>query len=104
MTVQQGAAEADVSRSALFAVWMPWLVFGGFWLVLAAVEMAAGQPALTLQWVVLGVIVIAEAFWVRTFGVDLTRESAMVRGLRRRSVPWQEVQAVVRHAPLVSIQ
>jgi hypothetical protein len=75
---------------------MPFFVFGGFWLVLAAVEMAAGQPALTLQWVVLGVIVIAEAFWIRTFGVDLTRESAMVRGLRRRSVLWQEMQAVVR--------
>ena len=100
MTVQQGAAEADVKIRTVRRVWMPLFVFGGFWLVLAAVEMAAGQPALTLQWVVLGVVVIAEAFWIRTFGVDLTRESAMVRGLRRRSVLWQEVQAVVRHRRL----
>jgi hypothetical protein len=42
---------------------------------------------------------VAVALSTRTFGVDLTRESAIVRGVRRRSVPWQEVQAVVRYPP-----
>lgn len=39
----------------------------------------------------------AAGLWSRTLGVDLTRESANLHGSRRRSVPWQEVQAVVRY-------
>lgn len=39
----------------------------------------------------------AAGLWSRTLGVDLTRESANLHGSRRQSVPWQEVQAVVRY-------
>ena len=31
----------------------------------------------------------------RSFGVDLTPESANIRGLRRRRVPWSQIQAVL---------
>lgn len=40
---------------------------------------------------------IAEVMWVRTFGVVLTPEAAEVRAVRRRTVPWQDVQAEIRH-------
>lgn len=49
-----------------------------------------------------GCVFIAEGFWIRTFGVVLTAEYASIRGLRRRRVPWSEVQAVVRHRQLGS--
>jgi hypothetical protein len=44
---------------------------------------------------VLGGVFVGEALWIRTFGIDLTPESANVRGIRRRSVPWGRVQAVL---------
>jgi hypothetical protein len=47
-------------------------------------------------WVMLGCFSVAKALWLRTRGVDLTHESAILRGFRRRTVPWHEVQAVVR--------
>jgi len=39
---------------------------------------------------------MVEALWLRTCGVDLLPEHALVRGFRRRVVPWQQVQAVAR--------
>ena len=50
--------------------------------------------------VVIGCVFVAEALWIRTFGVDLTREAANIRGLRRWSIPWRHVQAVLRHQQL----
>jgi hypothetical protein len=46
---------------------------------------------------VLGGVFVGEALWIRTFGVDLTAESANVRGIRRRSVTWSQVQAVLAY-------
>ncbi|HEY8719989.1 hypothetical protein [Pengzhenrongella sp.] len=46
---------------------------------------------------VIGTAVVVEALWIRTWGIDLLPEHALVRGFRRRLVPWREVQAVVRH-------
>lgn len=54
-------------------------------------------PAVGLVWLTLACVFVGEALWVRTLGVTLTPEAAQVRGVRSRSVPWQEVQAVVRH-------
>ena len=45
---------------------------------------------------VAGCLWVVGGSWIRTLGVDLTPESAIVRGVRRRSVSWPEVQAVVR--------
>src|SRR5665647_2835884 len=45
---------------------------------------------------VAGCLWVVGGLWIRTLGVDLTPESAIVRGVRRRSVSWPEVQAVVR--------
>jgi hypothetical protein len=42
-------------------------------------------------------VIVAEALWALTWGVDLTPESVNLRGVRRRSIPWQEVQAVLRY-------
>jgi hypothetical protein len=36
-------------------------------------------------------------FAVRTLGVELTPEAAVIHGRRRRTVPWLEVQSVVSH-------
>lgn len=52
---------------------------------------------IALIWLVAACVYVAEASWIRTFGVVLTPHIAHVRGVRRRSVPWQDVQAVIRH-------
>jgi hypothetical protein len=63
--------------------------------------MAAFHMAFDLPWfsvdLVLGCVIVAEALGIQTFGVDLTRESADIRGIRRRSIPWLQAQGVLRH-------
>ena len=39
---------------------------------------------------------MVEALWLRTRGVDLTDQAAVLRGFRRRTIAWRDVQAVVR--------
>ena len=96
MTVEQGTAEADVRIRTPIRDWMWMFVFGLFWFALAAFEMTSDM-SWSAQHLVVGSVFVGQALWIRTFGVDLTAESAHIRGLRQRSIPWQQVQAVLRH-------
>jgi hypothetical protein len=96
MTVEHGTAEAAVKIRSPRSWWMWMLLFGGFWFVFATAQVLFGSPVLAVAWLVAGCLWVAGGLWIRTLGVDLTPESAIVRGFRRRSVSWQEVQAVVR--------
>jgi len=62
----------------------------------AFVDDPLGQ-ALTLGLRCMWALLVAMTLWGLTWGVDLTPESANVRGIRRRSIPWREVQAVLRY-------
>ena len=44
---------------------------------------------------VLGGVFVLESLLIRSFGADLTPESANVRGFRRRRVPSSQIQAVL---------
>jgi hypothetical protein len=60
------------------------------------VDEPLGQ-ALTLVLRCMWVLLVALMLWGMTWGVDLTPESANIRGIRRRSISWREVQAVLRY-------
>jgi hypothetical protein len=94
MSIEQGAAEADVLIRVPRREWVRLFVLGGWFFVLAAFTDQAG---LALLWLALGGAVVARGLFFRRFAVDLTAESANLRGLCWRSVPWTRVQAVVRH-------
>lgn len=96
MTLKQGAAEAEVKIRTSRVYWMLGFGYGLFWLVLA-IGMAWLGSLIAVAWLAFGVANVAKALWLRTVGVDLTPGSAILRGRRPRSVPWQEVQAVVHH-------
>lgn len=96
MTVRQGSASADVKIRTPRREWMPLLGFGGIWFAFLALDVATDLPW-SKPSLVVGCVFVAEALWIRTFGIDLTRESAIVRGLRRQIIPWQQVQAVLRY-------
>ena len=93
MSVEYGVAGATIRIRAPRRDWI--VLFAGG-LVILAMQ--------TLVWVgggdtepaVLGGILMAESLWIRSFGVDLTPEFAIVRGLRRRHIRWGQVQAVYR--------
>lgn len=97
MTVEQSAAEADVKIGPVLFSWKWHLAstLGG--LSLAAKASLHGSPWVALTWLILVCGSIALLFVVRTLGVYLTPECAVIRGRRRRRVPWQEVRSVVSH-------
>jgi len=97
MTADQGRAEAEVKIRTTRQAWMQPFVFGGIWLVFAIGWVTIDQPFFAVCWLVLGCASIVKAVKLRTMGVDLTPESANVRGVRRRCIPWKDVQAVVHH-------
>jgi hypothetical protein len=97
MTVEQSAVEAVVKIRTRRRDWMRWFPFAGFQLALAVGWMWLNQPYFALVWLAFSCASVAEALWLKAVGVDLTGESADVRGLRRRQVPWAEVQTVVQH-------
>ena len=98
MTLERGAVEAGVKIRVPGHVWIPQLMMGVLFLVAGAGYVWRDQPWFALCWLTGGGVSAAAALWAaRTLGVDLTREAAIVRRFRRRSVPWQEVQAVVRY-------
>jgi hypothetical protein len=98
MTLERGAVEAGVKIREPRHVWMLPLVMGVAWLVLAAINEWRAGPLFAPYWLMtLSCLSVAAGLWGRTRGVDLTPESANLRGFRRRSVPWLEVQAVVRY-------
>lgn len=103
MTIEQGAAEAGVRIGPVPAKssWK-WRLLGAFCgLSLAAPNFAHGRPWVGLLWLVIGcanlVLPFVLAFWVRSVGVYLTPEAAVIHGRRRRRVPWLQVQSVVSH-------
>ena len=96
MTIEQGASEADVKiRVPRTWVGPTYLVTACCWFFVAAASWPMGRPWVSLLGLVIGCLNVASVLAIRVFGVDLTPESAVVRGLRRRRVPWVEVQAVV---------
>ena len=96
MTIEQGAGQAHAVvkvRTPWYALIQPFLMAGLF-LVIGA---SSWTPRISsLPWIAAGVIV-AQSLWEQTWGVDLTPESVNLRGFRRRSIAWPEVQAVLRH-------
>jgi hypothetical protein len=97
MTIDRGGASPVVSIRVPGRVWVGPLAYGGVWLLFAVLWSMIDQPFFALSWLTLGCVMVVTALWSRTFGVDLTRGCAIVRGFRRRVVPWHEVQAVVHH-------
>jgi hypothetical protein len=97
MTLERGVVDADVKIRVPRHVWMGPLVMGVAFLVLGAAAVWRHGPLDGPYWLIIGGLGVAAALWARTLGVDLTGESANLRGFRRRSVPWQEVQTVVRY-------
>jgi hypothetical protein len=102
MSVENGVIEAAVRIRTPRLDWMPMLVAGLVALGMRALElMVLAGPSPGGAWntgqggllVVSGVFVL-ESLWIRSFGVDLTPEFANVRGLLRRQVRWDQVQAV----------
>jgi hypothetical protein len=69
--------------------------FAVIWLVLVGLTLTTDHYAGSTSSLVIGGVLIAEMLWIQTFGVDLTRKCAVVRGIRRQSIPWQHVQAVL---------
>lgn len=41
-------------------------------------------------------VLVAEAFWVTTLGVELTDEAFVMRGLRKRVIPWRRIDEIRR--------
>ena len=81
--------------------WVAELVMSGFCFTYAArfwVSPATFWPGAwhAWFWLVLGCATVVEALWLRTRGVDLTDESAVLVGFRRRTIAWRDVHAVVR--------
>jgi hypothetical protein len=104
MNIKQGAAEAGVRIGPvpLHGSWKGCLVgvLGG--LLLAA--FAGHKPWGALFWLAVGcfnaVYPFVMARRVRSFGVYMTDEAAVLRGRHRRDrrrVPWLQVQSVVSH-------
>lgn len=103
MSVEPGVTEATVRMRTPRMSWMALLVAG---LALIAIRALAavvftGELSPDGSWgtgdnsaLVLGGVLVAEALLIRSFGVDLTPEFVHVRGLRRRSVPLSQIQAV----------
>ncbi|MGV8847022.1 hypothetical protein [Tessaracoccus sp.] len=42
----------------------------------------------------LGLILVAAAFWISTFGIRLNPQSLQVIGIRRRTIPWTQIQTI----------
>ena len=101
MTSEQGPSEAVVKiRAPARRAWILFLVIGGSYLAIAALSLMGGWPwsLFILLALPLGCCLTAFALALRTLGVDLTPDFAIVRGFRRRDkVPWLKVQAVVSH-------
>jgi len=105
--IMQGTAQTVVEIRTRRGVWIQQLVMGGCWLAIGVAMMSVEREPTTRQlsfislwWMGLGFDFVAQGLWLRTVGVDLTPELAKVRSLRRRNIPWPEVQAVVHHRRL----
>jgi hypothetical protein len=99
MSIEQGAGPPDAVvriRSPRYVLIQP-VVMAGLFLVIAGSnwtrdDQIGNSPPF---WLALAGVIVAQSLWELTWGVDLTPESAVLRGVRRRSIPWREVQAIV---------
>jgi hypothetical protein len=98
MTIEHAtvAARDKIRGHQTAASWCFSFLGAGF-CAFATVNMTQGDAWLTRGWLAVGCVYLATPWVMWTFGVDLTPESANVRGFRRRAVPWARVQAVVSH-------
>lgn len=101
---EQDGADALVKIRMPRSYWIWALVFAVFWCAFAADQylLPPGRVAPGWSWLAgaqlaVGCLLVGQALWIRALGVDLTPESANVRSFRRRNIPWQDVQAVVRY-------
>ena len=97
MTIEHSATEATVKVGPVRFPWKWSLVGTLCGLSFAAQGFAHGKPWVALPWLVLSCGNVVLPFVVRTLGVDLTPEAAVIHGRRRRRVPWPQVQSVVSH-------
>jgi hypothetical protein len=100
MTIEQGAEQADAVveiRTPRYTVVQPLLMAGLFLLIGASNWTRADQRELFLIPLAAAGVVVAQSLWELTWGVDLTPESVNLRGFRRRSIAWRDVQAVLRY-------
>jgi hypothetical protein len=103
MSVDNGVTEAVVRIRTPRMGWMPLLLSGLVVLAMRTLEwVVPAGPSPGGSWIsgdiallVLGGVFVLESVLIRSFGVDLTPESADVRGFRRRRVPWSQIQAVL---------
>jgi len=63
------------------------VIQGTTWLVL---DTPMPWPYYALLWPVL----VAESFWLMTFGVELTEEALVMRGPRKRVIPWRAIDSI----------
>ena len=85
-----------------WAGWLPLAMAGVFIVVMGlTLRLQVGRPT---GWIPLiqGIGLIGEALVIRTFGVDLLPGVIRLRGLRRRRIPCEQVQAVVPYSVLGS--
>lgn len=85
-----------VSIRSAPGTWLWLLVWAALELVFAGSYRLMDSNLFALCWLALSCITVTQAMWVRSMGVDLTPELAIVRGYRRTRVPWAQVQAVVQ--------
>jgi hypothetical protein len=99
MNVDQGTAGADVKIRSSGVGWAGIGTFAAIWLVFVVLRLTTDYHGTTSS-LVFGFLLIVELFWLQTFGAELSREYVMVRGVRSRRIPWQEVQAVLPDSQL----
>ena len=103
MSVKGGVTEATVRIRTPRMGWMPLLAVGLVFLAMRALEwIVPAGPSPGGPWssgdnglLVMCSVFVLESVLIRSFGIDLTPESANVRGLRRRRVPWSQIQAIL---------
>jgi hypothetical protein len=97
VTFEHNARPAETTIRTRPFGWLPMLVAAAALLADAALLAPdrSGPMSPHFFFVSLGCLMAIEALWLRTRGIDLTPEFAVVRGFRRRSIPWSDVQAVL---------
>jgi len=95
MTIRQDPAEAMVRTRPAGPLWIAFFGLGAAIIVAAATT--DGGLLVTLLELAVGAFNLAVGLALRIIGVDLRSEFVVVRNVRRRSVPWPEVQAVISH-------
>jgi hypothetical protein len=100
MTSKQGVGQSGAVVKIRIAryIWILDFVPAGFMSVVALTGLASGE-LVGLAYIFLAAVgvIVAQLLWSLTWGIDLTPESVILRGFRRRSIPWQQVQAVIRY-------